>query len=46
MQLWREESWAYGAVVDSRVVLCDVVAEVGGAGSPVVAELALECSAS
>ena len=33
-------------MVDRRVVLCDVVAQVGGTGLPVVAELALYGSVS
>ena len=46
MELWGEESWADGAVVDRRVVLRHVVAQVGGTGAPVVVELALKCSAT
>ena len=46
VELWGEESWADGAVVDRHVVLRHVVAQVGGTGAPVVAELALKCFAT
>ena len=37
----RKKSWPDGAVVDHYLMLCDVVAQVGGTKSQVVAGLAL-----